>query len=162
MNGSATFDGQTLTIARGGFSRQGRGRKVIPLSAIGAVQLRPPSFGAIVGDGAWSVSVAGEVQSSESRRGRGKARRAGRYDENTILVGPGHVKAFEALTAEINAAKAAPPAPVVVQAPESPAPVDQGREAVIAQLRNLGAMHHRGSIDDETFIREAHSLLPRL
>ena len=162
MNGSATFDGQTLTITRAGFARQGRGEKVIPLQAIGAVQLRKPSFGAIVGDGAWSVSVSGEVQSSESRRGRGNARRQGRFDENTILVGPGHVKAFEALTAEINAAKAAPPAPVVVQAPTAPVPADQGREAVIAQLRNLGSMHHRGVIDDATFIREAHSLLPRL
>ena len=34
MNGSATFDGQTLTITRAGFSRQGRGEKVIPLQAI--------------------------------------------------------------------------------------------------------------------------------
>ena len=160
MNGSATFDGQTLTITRAGFSRQGRGEKVIPLQAIGAVQLRRPSFGAIVGDGAWSVSVAGEVQSSESRRGRGNARRQGRFDENTILVGPGHVKAFEALTAEINAAKAAPPAPVVVQAPAPDVPAVSGD--VAAQLRNLGAMHHRGSIDDATFIAELHQLLPRL
>ena len=173
MNGSATFDGQTLTIMRGGFSRQGRSEKVIPLHAIGAVQLRKPSFGAIVGDGAWSVSVMGEMQSSESRRGRGNARRQGKYDENTILIGPGHVKAFEALTAEINAAKAAPPAPVVVQAPApavapAPAPAPASPSGggvsgeVAAQLRGLGAMHHRGAIDDETFIRELHQLLPRL
>ena len=167
MNGSATFDGQTLTIARGGFSRQGRSEKVIPLHAIGAAQLRKPSFGAIVGDGAWSVSVMGEMQSSESRRGRGNARRQGKYDENTILIGPGHAKAFEALTAEINAAKAAPPVPVVVQAPApAPAPaIPSGGGVpgeVAAQLRGLGAMHHRGAIDDETFIRELHQLLPRL
>ena len=162
VNGSATFDGQTLTITRAGFARQGRGEKVIPLQAIGAVQLRRPSFGAIVGDGAWSVSVSGEVQSSESRRGRGNARRQGRFDENTILVGPGHVKAFEALTAEINAAKAAPPAPVVVQAPAPAADVSSVSGDVAAQLRNLGAMHHRGSIDDATFIAELHQLLPRL
>ena len=173
MNGSATFDGQTLTIARGGFSRQGRSEKVIPLHAIGAAQLRKPSFGAIVGDGAWSVSVMGEMQSSESRRGRGNARRQGKYDENTILIGPGHAKAFEALTAEINAAKAAPPVPVVVQAPApavapapAPAPaIPSGGGVsgeVAAQLRGLGAMRHRGAIDDETFIRELHQLLPRL
>ena len=162
MNGSVTFDGRTLTITRAGFSRQGRGEKAIPLQAIGAVQLRKPSFGAIVGDGAWSVSVAGEVQSSESRRGRGNARREGRFDENTILVGPGHVKAFEALTAEINAAKAAPPAPVVVQAPAPAADASGASGDVAAQLRNLGAMHHRGSIDDATFIAELHQLLPRL
>lgn len=162
MNGSATFDGQTLTITRAGFSRQGRSEKVIPLHAIGAAQLRKPSFGAIVGDGAWSVSVMGETQSSESRRGRGNARRQGKYDENTILIGPGHVKAFEALTAEINAAKAAPPAPVVVQAPAPAAPSGGVSGEVAAQLRGLGAMHHRGAIDDETFIRELHQLLPRL
>lgn len=159
MNGSATFDGQTLTIARGGLSGQGRGQKVIPLHAIGAVQLRKPSFGAIVGDGAWSVSVMGETQSSESRRGRGNARRQGRHDENTILVGPGHVKAFEALGEAINAAKAAPPAPVVVQAPDAPAGPSGD---VAAQLRSLGSMHHRGAIDDATFIRELHVLLPQL
>ena len=177
LNGSVEFDGQALTIRRGGFAGQGRGEKVIPLSAIGAVQLRKPSFGAIVGDGAWSVSVMGEMQSSESRRGRGNARRQGKYDENTILIGPGHVKAFEALTAEINAAKAAPPAPVVVQAPApavapapapapTPAPVapsgGDGVGEVVAQLRGLGEMHHRGAIDDATFIREAHILLPKL
>ena len=171
MNGSATFDGQTLTIMRGGFSRQGRSEKVIPLHAIGAVQLRKPSFGAIVGDGAWSVSVMGEMQSSESRRGRGNARRQGKYDENTILIGPGHVKAFEALTAEINAAKAAPPAPVVVQAPApapapTPAPVapsgGDGVGEVVAQLRALGAMHWKGRLSDEDFIASIHELLPRL
>ena len=173
MNGSATFDGQTLTIMRGGFSRQGRSEKVIPLHAIGAAQLRKPSFGAIVGDGAWSVSVMGEMQSSESRRGRGNARRQGKYDENTILIGPGHVKAFEALTAEINAAKAAPPAPVVVQAPApavapAPAPAPavplggDGVGEVVAQLRGVGEMHHRGVLDDEAFIREMHRLLPML
>lgn len=162
MNGAATFDGQTLTIARGGFSRQGRGEKVIPLQAIGAVQLRKPSFGAIVGDGAWSVSVVGEVQSSESRRGRGKARRQGRYDENTILVGPGHVKAFEALTAAINAAKAAPPSPMVVQAPAPVADVPSVSGDVAAQLRNLGAMHWKGRLSDEDFIASVHELLPRL
>ena len=162
MNGSATFDGQTLTITRAGFARQGRGEKVIPLQAIGAVQLRRPSFGAIVGDGAWSVSVSGEVQSSESRRGRGNARRQGRFDENTILVGPGHVKAFEALTAEINAAKAAPPAPVVVQAPAPAADVSGASGDVAAQLRNLGAMHWKGRLSDEDFIASIHELLPRL
>ena len=173
MNGSATFDGQTLTIRRGGFSRQGRSEKVIPLHAIGAAQLRKPSFGAIVGDGAWSVSVMGEMQSSESRRGRGNARRQGKYDENTILIGPGHVKAFEALTAEINAAKAAPPAPVVVQAPApavapAPAPAPavpsggDGVGEVVAQLRGLGAMHWKGRLSDEDFIASIHELLPRL
>src|SRR5690606_18169239 len=98
---------------------------------------------------------------------RGKARRQGRYDENTILVGPGHVKAFEALTAEINAAKAAPPAPVVVQAPApTPAPAvpsgGDGVGEVVAQLRGVGEMHHRGVLDDEAFIREMHRLLPLL
>ena len=141
------------------------------MHAIGAAQLRKPSFGAVVGDGAWSVSVMGEMQSSESRRGRGNARRQGKFDENTILIGPGHVKAFEALTAEINAAKAAPPAPVVVQAPTpapapSPAPAvpsgGDGVGEVVAQLRGLGAMHWKGRLSDEDFIASIHELLPKL
>ena len=133
MNGSATFDGQTLTITRAGFSRQGK------------------------------------------------------FDENTILIGPRHVKTFEALTAEINAAKAAPPAPVVVEVPApapattpapghppAPAPASTPAPApattsgggsageVVSQLRGVGEMHHRGVLDDEAFIREMHRLLPLL
>ena len=157
-NGRVSFDGQTLRISRGTFSRQGKGEKVIPLASVGAVQLRRPSWGAALADGAWSVSVLGEVGNSESRRGRGNARREGRFDENTIILGSQHVKAFEALTAAINEAKASP---ATVAPPVAPVP-DAGREALVSQLRQLGAMHHRGSIDDATFIREMHVLLPQL
>ena len=164
LNGSVEFDGQTLTIRRGGFAGQGRGEKVIPLSAIGAVQLRKPSFGLASTDGAWSVSVMGEAQSSESRRGRGNARKQGRFDENTIILGSWHVKAFEALGEAIESARVAPsPAPAPAPSPAPPAPSGgDGVGEVVAQLRGLGEMHHRGAIDDATFIREAHILLPKL
>jgi len=165
-NGAASFDGQVLRITRGMFSAQGKGEKVIPLASIGAVQLRKPSFGALLADGAWSVSVLGEAQSSHSQRGRGNARREGKHDENTIVLGSQHVRAFEALTAEINAAKATPPAPVVVQAPApaspAPAPTDPARDAIVAQLRQLGAMHWNKQVSDEVFISEVHKLLPQL
>lgn len=151
------FDGTAVTITRLGFGKQGRGVKTIPLSSIGSVQLRPPSAFTIMGDGVWSVSVAGEVQSSTSHRGRGAAKDAAKYDENSVVIGNVHVKAFQALTDAINAAKAQGATPTVAAAP-----VDTDREAVIAQIRQLGSMHHRGSVDDATFIRELHELLPRL
>lgn len=150
-----------VTITRNSFGAQGRGVKSIPLASIGSVQLRRPSAMSIVGDGVWSISVAGEVQSSSSKRGRGSAKDAARHDENSVVIGSGHVKAFQALTDAINAAKAQgsmPAAPVVPVA----APVNAEREAVIAQLRQLGSMHHRGALDDQTFIKELHALLPRL
>lgn len=160
VNGQASFDGATLTISRRGFmgwATQGKGEKQIPLAALGSVQYQPPTMS---GNGVWSVSVVGEVQSS-SRVGRGmnaKAR-AAQGDENSIIVRPGQGGAFKALGEAINAAKAAPPASVVVQAP---APVNGPSNDVAAQLRNLGAMHHRGAIDDGTFIQELHVLLPQL
>ena len=159
-NGTALFDGQVLTIRRGFISNQARGEKVIPLASIGAVQLRKPSFGALMADGVWSVSVLGEVQLSTSKRGRGHGRKESKGDENSIIVKPGQMAAFQRLTDEINAAKVAGAMP---QVPVQAAPaVDQGREALIAQLRQLGSMHHSGAIDDATFIREMHGILPRL
>lgn len=157
-NGTAVFDGQMLTIRRGMIGNQARGEKVIPLASIGAVQMRKPSFGALMADGVWSVSVLGEMQSSTSKRGRGQARKESRSDENSIIIKPGQVGEFQALTDAINAAKAGGGAPVVQATPV----VDQDREAVIAQLRQLGSMHHRGALDDQAFIRELHELLPRL
>lgn len=141
---------------------QARGEKVIPLASIGAVQIRKPSFGALMADGVWSVSVLGEMQSSTSKRGRGHARKESRGDENSIIIKPSQMAAFQSLTDEINAAKAgAARSPAPAPAPAAPV-IDQGREALIAQIRQLGSMHHSGSIDDATFIREMHGLLPRL
>ena len=37
-----------------------------------------------------------------------------------------------------------------------------GAGEVVAQLRGVGEMHHRGVLDDEAFIREMHRLLPML
>lgn len=159
VNGQASFDGATLTITRHGLvgrATQGKGTKQIPLSALGAVQYRPPTLAA---NGVWSVGVAGEVQSSTNTRGRAAVSKVARGDENSIIVRPGQGAAFKALGDAINAAKAMPPAPVVVQAP---APLNGPSNDVAAQLRNLGAMHHRGAIDDGTFIQELHVLLPQL
>ena len=159
VNGSVEFDGHVLTITRGGLmgrATQGRNSKQIPLASIGAVQLRPPTLAA---NGVWSVSVVGEVQSSKPIRGVRDVARSTRDDENAVTVRSGQVKSFEALGAAIDEARrsAAVPAPVVVQAPAS-----SEVEGVAAQLRQVGAMHHRGAIDDATFIREMHALLPRL
>ena len=160
VNGQASFDGATLTISRKGFfgwATQGKGEKSIPLAAIGSVQFQPPTM---TGDGVWSVSVLGEVQSSRSggRGYNGKAR-AAMGDENSIVVRPGQGAAFKALGAAIAEAKASALAP-------APAPAMAGPGGpsgdVAAQLRNLGSLHHRGAIDAATFIRELHTLLPRL
>ena len=160
VNGQASFDGATLTISRKGFfgwATQGKGEKQIPLAALGSVQYQPPTMS---GNGVWSVSVVGEVQSS-SRVGRGmnaKAR-AAQGDENSIIVRPGQGGAFKALGAAIAEAKARAMSPAPAPAMAGPAGPSGD---VAAQLRNLGSMHHRGAIDDATFIREMHTLLPQL
>lgn len=159
VNGQAVFDGQVLTITRDGvlgMMTQGRNSKQIPVASIGAVQYRPPTLTA---NGVWSVSVAGEVQSSTNARGRRAVSRVAREDENSIIVRHGQGGAFKALGDAINAAKASP-APVVVQAPAPVAPAVSGD--VAAQLRNLGAMHWKGRLSDADFIASIHELLPRL
>ena len=102
------FDGQALTITRNGvlgMMTQGRNEKVIPLSAIGAVQYRPPTLAT---NGVWSVSVVGEVQSSTNVRGRKAVSKVAREDENSIIVRHGQGAAFKALGEAINAARVAP------------------------------------------------------
>ena len=168
VNGQAVFDGQALTITRNGvlgMMTQGRNEKVIPLSAIGAVQYRPPTLAT---NGVWSVSVVGEVQSSKNARGMRAVAKVARDDENSIIVRHGQGAAFKALGEAINAARVAP-APAVAPAPTpapAPAPVAPsggvGVGEVVAQLRGVGEMHHRGVLDDEAFIREMHRLLPLL
>ena len=168
VNGQAHFDGQALTITRSsvlGMMTQGRNEKVIPLSAIGAVQFRPPTLTA---NGVWSVSVVGEVQSSKNARGMRAVSKVARDDENSIIVRHGQGAAFKALGEAINAARVAP-APVVAPAP-TPAPClapavpsgGVGVGEVVAQLRGLGAMHWKGRLSDEDFIASVHELLPRL
>lgn len=151
VNGRVTLDGGMLTISRAGFfgwATQGRNEKQVPVSSIGAVQMRPPTLHA---NGVWSISIVGEVQSSRSARGVRDVMQAGK-DENSVIVKRSQVKQFEALTKAINEARAGG---------ASPAPAAAVSD-VPAQLRQLGAMHHRGAIDDATFIREMHELLPRL
>lgn len=156
VNGQVTLKDGLVTISRAGFfgwATQGKNTKQVPVSSIGSVQFRPPTLHT---NGVWSISVAGEVQSSRSPRGLRDVTRAGK-DENSVIVGRSQVKAFRALTEAINEARVSPGVPA------SAAPVpDDSREGVIAQLRQLGAMHHRGALDDATFIQELHTLLPQL
>ena len=164
VNGQAVFDGQALTITRNGvlgMMTQGRNEKVIPLSAIGAVQYRPPTLAT---NGVWSVSVVGEVQSSKNARGMRAVAKVARDDENSIIVRPGQGAAFKALGEAIESARVAPPpAPAPAPSPAPPAPSGgDGVGEVVAQLRGVGEMHHRGVLDDEAFIREMHRLLPML
>ena len=117
------FDGQALTITRNGalgMMTQGRNEKVIPLSAIGAVQFRPPTLAT---NGVWSVSVVGEAQSSKNARGMRAVAKVARDDENSIIVRHGQSGAFKALGEAINAARMAPPsapAPAPAPAPDAP------------------------------------------
>ena len=106
VNGTVEFDGSVLTIRRDGVlarMTQGRGVKQVPLGAVGAVQLRPPSMFA---NGVWSVSVLGEVQSSRNARGVRAVSKVAREDENSVVVGRSQVRDFEALGAAIAAARA--------------------------------------------------------
>ena len=160
MNGQAQFDGHALTITRSGvlgMMTQGRNEKVIPLSAIGAVQFRPPT---LTTNGVWSVSVVGEVQSSKNARGMRAVAKVARDDENSIIVRHGQSGAFKALGEAINAARVAPPS-APAPTPAAPSGGD-GVGEVVAQLRALGAMHWKGRLSDEDFIASIHELLPRL
>ena len=164
VNGQAHFDGQALTITRSGvlgMMTQGRNEKVIPLSAIGAVQFRPPT---LTTNGVWSGSVVGEVQSSKNARGMRAVAKVARDDENSIIVRHGQSGAFKALGEAINAARVAPPsAPAPAPAPAPPAPSGgDGAGEVVAQLRGVGAMHWKGRLSDEDFIASIHELLPKL
>lgn len=100
VNGQVTFDGRVLTISRAGFfgwATQGRNQKQIPITSIGAVQLRPPT---ITANGLWSVSVVGEVQSSTNPRGVRQISKAGK-DENSVIVKRSQMKRFEALNSAV-------------------------------------------------------------
>lgn len=153
VTGSVSFDGHTVVISRSGGAGkwlQGKGDKSIPVSSVSAVQLQPPG---LQGHGVWQVSLSGE-SAANVRHGFASSNKLMR-DENTILFAPRSKKDFEAVTQAIRDARAGGSVP-------SAPPVDAGREAVVGQLRQLGSMHHRGAIDDATFIREMHELLPRL
>lgn len=154
VNGSVSFDGHTVVISRSGGAGkwlQGKGDKSIPASSVSAIQLQPPG---LQGHGVWQVSLSGE-SAANVRHGFASSNKLMR-DENTILFSPRAKKDFDAITQAIRDARAGgSPVP-------SAHPVDADREAVVGQLRQLGSMHHRRAIDDATFIREMHELLPRL
>lgn len=91
--GKVEFDGRALHV-----HHMTGGTKMIPLKQVGAVSLREPTlFG---GMGVWSVSVAGEVQSSKFRTSFGNAK-----DENSVVVAnKKQYAAFKELTDAVNAA----------------------------------------------------------
>lgn len=153
-NGRVTFDGSAITIHRESLTAkhyQGKGAKVIPLSAISAIHLQPPGR---QGFGVWQVSLPGETP-TQVKHGFMSSTKLAR-DENVVLLQPKHMDDFRALTDAINRAKAAPVPPHAVTQGSSP------HDAAIAQLRTLGALHWDKRLSDEAFIAEVHKILQSL
>lgn len=143
-NGRMSFDGSVVVIeSRSNLGNNPMGRRVVQLADVESVDLVEP-HGAYLGT--FNVVLKG----APSRLGRSVAGRLNAVNSDTgMTFKPRQLKAVRGLAGEIESARAAlPPAGV--------------RGEVAAQLRNLGSMHHRGAIDDATFIREMHTLLPQL
>lgn len=142
-NGSMSFDGRSVAVeVRSNIGNRPMGRRVIAVSDVETVDVVPPR-GAYLGT--FNVVPKG----APPKLGRSVHGRWNAVNSDTgITFKPKQLAAVEAFAREVEAARAAS-----VAAPAG---------GVTAQLRTLGAMHHRGAIDDATFIREAHLLLPQL
>lgn len=89
VNGTVTLTETTLVIERRGIGQ--RGTKVVPLSKIGAVQIKPPS--ALV-NGFIQFSITGE--SARSAGGVGRSMAAAN-DENSVVFTKKQTAEFEAI-----------------------------------------------------------------
>lgn len=103
LNGQVTFDGKTVTIARGRLqSTHGPGTRTIPVSRITGVEVKTPSV--FTGGGAFTLHIPG---ATEARTRFGAGRRNDRQNENTVQFnGKKQLRAFEALRDAIVAALA--------------------------------------------------------
>lgn len=99
VNGTVTFDGQTVTIHRSGFMARatvGKGTKTIPIGSITAVQWKPA--GAVRGFIQFTVPGGNERRSQFGRQSTDAAR-----DENSVLFGRKHQPAFEQVRDHVQA-----------------------------------------------------------
>lgn len=142
--GTVVFDGAFVTIRRTGALARlsvGKGEKRIPLASITSVQWKPP--GALV-NGFIAFSVGG---GNERRSQFGRQTFDAVQDENSVVVTRAQGADFEALRSAIEAAIAAPAAPVAA----APGGADE-----VARLAQLHAAGHL--TDDEYTAAKAKAL----
>ncbi|MCR1984060.1 DUF4429 domain-containing protein [Cellulosimicrobium cellulans] len=140
VNGTVVFDGQWVTITRGGFygtMTVGKGQKRIPVSSITAVQWNAPN--ALV-NGFIQFTVAGgtEVRSKHGRQTKDALR-----DENSVVVKKKQVPDFLALRDAVEAAIASASAPAPVSAAVSASGADE--------VARLAELHAAGHLSEEEF-----------
>lgn len=146
-NGTVTFDGTLVTIARTGFlarSTIGKGSKSIPVRQIASVQLKPA--GPLM-NGFIQFATPGGIE-RRSRFGR-QAPDAVR-DENSVLFTLRQQPQFEWLRATVERAIANPPA--------TGAPAADP----VAQLDQLARLHAAGALTDREFADAKTNLLWQL
>ena len=135
QNGTVTFDGQTVTIARKGFlaaSTTGTGEKRIPLRSIQAVQLKPAG----IGQGFISFTVAGGVE-KQSRFGRQSFDAT--KDENSLVFLRKSNADMTAVRDAIEQAIATGSTPATPQA------------TAADQIAAFAELHANGALSDEEF-----------
>jgi Domain of unknown function (DUF4429)/Short C-terminal domain len=133
VNGTVTFDGQTVTITRKGFMARatvGKGTKSIPVHSITAIQWKPAGP---ITNGFIQFTVGGGV---ERRSAFGRQTRDAAQDENSVVFRTSHKAEFEelrdAVQAAINSRHAGAHAPQVSSVADE--------LAKLVELRNAGVL----------------------
>lgn len=139
--GTVVFDGQSLTIVRGGMgvvTQGGRGQIRIPLSSVTAVMWKPANP---LVNGYIHFSIPGSD-------GRTRSRSANvRLSQNTVSFLRSQMKEFEALRDAVEAAIQRGPQPPVVTA------------SIPDQIAQYAALRDQGILTEEEFAAKKASLL---
>ena len=162
VSGTVRFDGHTVTIVRGRFTpgKQGKGEKSIPVSAITAVQFKPPRMTGL--GGSIEFTIPGGIERG-SRRGKDKGAKG---DENTVTFYRQHAKDFEQLRDAVQAAIAGMHAPQASPASyppppnyAAPPPPPQPSGSVADELMKLAGLRDAGVLTDAEFAEQKAKLL---
>ncbi|RXW32873.1 DUF4429 domain-containing protein [Propioniciclava flava] len=143
-NGTVTFDGTVIVIAREGFmarSAFGRGEKRIPIRSVSAVQLKPPGG---FTNGFIQFTISG---GRESLACKGNRTMAAANDENSVLFTKAQQDVFVELHDAISEALVAPTGSAID-------PADQ--------LQKLALLRDQGILSEEEFAAKKADILGRI
>jgi hypothetical protein len=155
VNATIRFDGQTITILRGGpFGRSvGKGDTHIPLAHLTAVQFKPAGrvvngfIQFIVGDGNERRSQVGRQTIDPTR------------DENSVVFSYGQREEFAGLRDAVQAALARPHQTSAAVRPDSTEPAQPTIPELIEQL---AALRDKGALTEAEFEAKKTELLSRM
>ncbi len=150
QNGQVEFDGQNVTIKRGGFygtMTVGRGVKVIPVQSITGVRYRKASLGGTV-RGFIEFTVPGGME-QRTRAGH-QAVDEIRNENAVVILRPKHNPEFEAIRDAVLAAIEG-----------STAAVPPAEDASTA-LRKLADLHDSGLLSDDEFAAKRAEIIERI